>query len=89
MKPQQILLFLTDCFFVIGNASDLPPWANGTDVVRVLFFFFAVFVVFRVGTCVCKMAFIAIVSAVGERHLGHSVQGSVSEVWRESGGGGV
>ena len=30
-----------------------------------------------------------IVSAVRERHLGLSVQGSVSEVRRESGGGGV
>lgn len=86
VKPQQILLFVTDCFFVIGNASDLAPWANSTDVVRVLGVFF---VVFRVGTCVCQKVFIAIVSAVGERHLVHSVQGSVSEVWRDSGGGGV
>lgn len=89
---QHILFLVTDCFSVIGNTSllsDLPPWENSTDVVRVFYAIFSpIFVVFRVRKCV-EMTFIVAVSAVGECHLGLSVQGSVSEVRRGSGGGGL
>lgn len=75
-------------FFVIGNESlrsDLPPWSNSTDVVRQLFWDICSVVKKK------QLVFVKRVSgcAGGERHLGHAVQGPVSEVRGESGGGGL
>lgn len=52
---------------------------------------FVIFVVFKVGGKKTLRVFVkcVIVSAVRECHLGRTVQGPVSEVWRESGWGGL
>lgn len=71
---RQIPFLVTGSFSVIGNSSllsDVRPWENSTDVVR-FWGFLAIFIYCSWSEKVLN-AFIVIVSAAGECHLGYTV----------------